>query len=258
MDAAPAFDHSSDSNDEEEFGLFQALPVADVAVDESAWEFLPQSVEEYLARVRQEAKRIPNVVTSHIDPRNYDGERTAAVPLEAQSAALKVPQTAFTKALLEFLGVRLKLQQALLEQGRQKLGASLPPRQDSGAWKAFCLRQGGGISSDNLRAPSRALLLLTIDQGAVNRLLRWQVSWISEEPGLMLQCSQWLFGLMAVLEKPVHKETCAQLRLLLRLCSQQQSEGAEVAAVSQVLAVIAGAFFRQDESLILQGAQYLE
>ena len=95
-------------------------------------------------------------------------------------------------------------------------------------------------------------------QGAINRLLRWQVSWILEEPGLFLPCSCWLFGLMAVLEKPVHKETCAQLRLLLRLCSQHQSSDPAAAAVSQVLAVVAGAYFRQDEMLILQGAPFLE
>lgn len=52
MELSAVLDHSSDSNDDEEFGLFQALPVADVPVDDSAWEFLPQSVEEYLARVR--------------------------------------------------------------------------------------------------------------------------------------------------------------------------------------------------------------
>lgn len=95
-------------------------------------------------------------------------------------------------------------------------------------------------------------------QGAINRLLRWQVGWILEEPELFIQYSQWLFGLMAVLEKPVHKETCAQLRLLLRLCARQQLESPEAAAISQVLAVIAGAYFRQDELLILQGAPFLE
>ena len=65
MEGPPAFDHSSDSNDEEEYGLFQALPVADVPVDDSAWEFLPQSVEEYLARVRWTAANCA------LDPR-YD------------------------------------------------------------------------------------------------------------------------------------------------------------------------------------------
>ena len=64
-----------------------------------------------MATCRQEAKRIPDVVTSEIDPRRFDGQRTAAVPLEAHSAEYNIPQTAFTKALLEFLDVRLKLQQ---------------------------------------------------------------------------------------------------------------------------------------------------
>ena len=110
------------------------------------------------------------------------------------------------------------------------------------------------IRSDLRRSQSHTANL----QGAINRLLRWQVGWILEEPGLFLQCSRWLFGLMAVLEKPVHKETCAQLRLLLRLCAQQRLDTPEAAAISQVLAVIAGAYFRQDELLILQGAPFLE
>ena len=49
---SPLSTHSSSSGDEEEFGLFQALPVADVRIEDLAWEYLPQSVEEYLARVR--------------------------------------------------------------------------------------------------------------------------------------------------------------------------------------------------------------
>ena len=60
---------------------------------------------------------------------------------------------------------------------------------------------------------------------------------------------------MAILEKPVHKETCAQLRLLLRLCSMQQQP--EIAAISNVLAVIAGGYFRQDEGLIIQTDSWL-
>ncbi len=48
----PLSESSYSSADEEEFGLFQALPVAEVSVEDSGWEVLPQSVEEYLARVR--------------------------------------------------------------------------------------------------------------------------------------------------------------------------------------------------------------
>ncbi len=55
---------------------------------------------------------------------------------------------------------------------------------------------------------------------------------------------------MAILEKPVHKETCAQLRLLLRLCAVQLES--ENNGISKVLAVIAGGYFRQDEGLISQ------
>ena len=43
---------SCSGDDDAEFGLFQALPVADVGVEDYGWEVLPQSVEEYLARVR--------------------------------------------------------------------------------------------------------------------------------------------------------------------------------------------------------------
>ncbi|KAK9864333.1 hypothetical protein WJX84_006025 [Apatococcus fuscideae] len=187
---SPLSTHSSSSGDEEEFGLFQALPVADVRIEDLAWEYLPQSVEEYLARVRHEAKRLPDVVTSHIDPRTFDARRTAAVPVEAHSTEWSIQKAVLLKTLVEFLDVRLKLQQALLQEGRPKLGFPLPPRQDSAAWKSFCLQNPDGEAAADPHSSSAALLLLAIDQGAVNRLLRWQVSWVLEDPSLFLQCSR--------------------------------------------------------------------
>ena len=98
------------SKDQEEFGLFQALPVIDCGTEASSWETPPQSVEEYLARVRQEARRLPNVVTSDIDPRRFDARRTNAVPVEALPHEWHIPEKVTWQVLIDFLSTRVELQ----------------------------------------------------------------------------------------------------------------------------------------------------
>ncbi len=62
---------------------------------------------------RQEARHLPNVVTSSIDPRSFDCQRTSAVPLEARSAEWTMLHHSVITMLTEFLGIRLKLQQCV-------------------------------------------------------------------------------------------------------------------------------------------------
>lgn len=53
------------------------------------------------------------------------------------------------------------------------------------------------------------------------RLVRYNVSWLEEggsAPGD--KATRWLFALCALLETPLHADTCATLRNLLRVCSR--------------------------------------
>jgi gem associated protein 2 len=69
---------------------------------------------------------------------------------------------------------------------------------------------------------------------------------------LTLLRSQWLFALTAWLDKPVHAETAAALRQLLRRCCQlraglQQYDDPTLPLLN-ILIAISGAYFCQDEN----------
>ncbi|RDJ94244.1 hypothetical protein B4Q13_15920 [Lacticaseibacillus rhamnosus] len=66
--------------------------------------------------------------------------------------------------------------------------------------------------------------------------------------------SQWLFALIAVLEKPAHSDVVAALRSLSRRlaqlrCTLADASDPQLARVN-TLAVVAGAYFGQDEKLV--------
>jgi survival of motor neuron protein-interacting protein 1 len=70
---------------------------------------------------------------------------------------------------------------------------------------------------------------------------------------LPLLRAQWLFALASRLEKPCHAEVAAAFRALLRHCCKLRAAVAQAAdpvlPQLNVLIVIAGAYFAQDEEL---------
>lgn len=70
---------------------------------------------------------------------------------------------------------------------------------------------------------------------------------------LPLRRAQWLFALAARLEKPCHPEVAAAFRAVLRHCCKLRSmvsaESDPVLPKLNVLIVMAGAYFAQDEKL---------
>jgi survival of motor neuron protein-interacting protein 1 len=122
--SASGSEDAASSSDEEAnrrgFGIYQCLPVDDAEPDWASGE--PASVEEYIRRVRAEARALPAVVASAIDPRIFDDRRTpgrhaalAGVPDDAlrdalaRAAALE-PSPAWACAFLDgFAALRRRL-----------------------------------------------------------------------------------------------------------------------------------------------------
>jgi survival of motor neuron protein-interacting protein 1 len=72
-------------------------------------------------------------------------------------------------------------------------------------------------------------------------------------PSLPLARAQWLFALAARLEKPLHADLAAAFRGLLRHCAALRAGlgggGDPLLARLNVLIVVAGAYFGQDERM---------
>lgn len=88
----------------------------------------------------------------------------------------------------------------------------------------------------------------------VNALLQYHIVWLKASQLLADENVNWIYALAAVLEKPVHVDTSASLRGLLRYLSGLRTESMEepeqvLIPKVKVLSAIAGAYFKQDEKL---------
>jgi hypothetical protein len=97
-------------------------------------------------------------------------------------------------------------------------------------------------------------LLLQLDQVMTQRVLSYQVQWLDGIPSVSSARGQWLYGLLARLEKPLDRNIASVVRQLYRRCCALRSTLAadspsfdvELATLN-VLVGITGAYFGQGE-----------
>ncbi len=118
----------------------------------------PTTGLDYLRQVRWEAKRVPHVVLSDIDPRDFDDRQTTYAQLPPKMAAAPpglAPDPVWEKKFLtSFEELQQELQEYYNQHKSKHLGQklsnlfastttttspSLPPIKDDTAWKRFCL-----------------------------------------------------------------------------------------------------------------------
>lgn len=246
----------------QEFGIHQCLPVAEGEPDWSIGE--PQTVEEYLKRVRYEARKLPDVVTSTIDPQQFDPQQAAASPAAARRAdevaACPLDRKPSIPWVRQFLQQFSSLQQQLQREqellagrpGVPALGAGSPSSLDSAA----AARQGlHGLSLED--SPSSLMpeleQLRGLDQVRVLRRLEEEMQRVLQSGNLSAGDCALLYALAARVERPLHGGTCALFRSLLRHCARLRAALLHardpLLPHLNVLIAIAGGYFGQDEEL---------
>ncbi len=111
----------------------------------------------------------------------------------------------------------------------------------------------GGEGMERLPVPLLSKVVC-MEQLTVGALLERRVARLQASEALGELEAQWLFALAAALEKPVHSGVVAALRALVRrvlaLRAGLGSRGDPQLARLNTLAVVAGAYFGQDERLV--------
>ncbi len=113
----------------------------------------------------------------------------------------------------------------------------------------------GALIQEKVSGPVLSTVLC-LDQVAVGALLQRCVARVTEDGAAPLTETeaQWLFALAAALEKPAHCDVVAALRCLTRrvraLRSGLQSAEDPLLPRLNTLAVVAGAYFGQDDKLV--------
>ncbi|EFN58051.1 expressed protein [Chlorella variabilis] len=277
---------SSEEDDRREFGIYQCLPVE---AGEPRWEEgEPQTVEEYLRRVRYEARQLPDVSAAPPPPpaaaahrqqhaadaphsQRQDAERQrqervqcrehyssaylAADPGVAPCHPSLKPSAAWTRDFLhQFAQLRRRLQREY-ELSSAQAAAGLAG--GDGGPDAAVQAELAALSLDPPSACMPELQQLQgLDQLQVRRQLHSAMREAVRCERLAPEAAAHLYALSARIEKPLHAGTCALYRQLLRLCAQQRAALCVDAAPADpllphlnILITLAGAFFGQDEEL---------
>lgn len=93
--------------------------------------------------------------------------------------------------------------------------------------------------------------ILGMDSVARVSTLRKSINSLETKSTLSRRDCMWLFALCAAVDTPLHADTCAALRSLLRKCASMRAEMAELddeVIMLNILVTIAGRYFKQSEN----------
>jgi len=225
----------------------------------------PMSGLDYLRRVRWEARNIPAVVVSNINPREYDSKQTVTInTITKQNSLAPTPdnlkpnnewEVAFIASFSE-LRQKWNNQRQLENVAYKKPPFPLPSLKDELKLRNYFF---GNASQPNKKVtinptPPLMSLLLMLDEVSVKTLLSFHIAWLEERP-LDSLSAQWIYALLVLLEKPLDADISADLRVLLRYCiilRVAQQNDTPLLPMLNILITIVAKYFGQhnpDESL---------
>ncbi|GAB2265593.1 hypothetical protein Dimus_000633 [Dionaea muscipula] len=191
----------------------------------------PEDGLEYLRRVRWEASQIPNVKVAKLDDK------------------LKKEQTIYMPQIPEIVKCEAHLvpsmqweDEFLADFSELRLGLSLL---ESPCSEVVVVHDDG--------PPPTLSTVLGMDFAARVKMLTRRMNGLLEQAsgGVSKDDCVWLFALCATVDVPLDADACAALRSLLRKCAQllaSKSQLDDEAVMLNILATIAGKYFRQSES----------
>lgn len=173
----------------------------------------PADGEEYLRRVMAEAKTLPSVLVSDIDPRMYDSRRTVSIPSSASTdTSPSFDETASCDAeLLEDFS-RLRLQVAEMKARGREACDSSPEKSSTKRWI--------DIAVDTPKVQELAVL----DNASICEIFVELARGVIQKERLNDQDSLWLFYVLALIEKPLDRDTETVLHSLHSHCLQFRSK----------------------------------
>ncbi|KAK6942633.1 Gemin2/Brr1 [Dillenia turbinata] len=260
----------------------------------------PEDGFEYLRRVRWEAARIPKVKVAKIDQTKLNKEQTVYMPMiptitKCLENLLPLKQWE-DEFLADFADLRLAVSRVEDSSSTdEKLWSKQRIREDrSSQLLESVTNKFYTVSTDkadiynsndpdwstsdkdlspsskesrptvfgieNLKNNPTVSAILSMGSVARVSMLRKHISSIGTATSLSRNDCLWLFALCAVVDTPLHADTCADMRSLLRKCASLRAEKVEVdeeLIMLNILATIAGRYFGQLEKVCCVAVQTL-
>lgn len=236
----------------------------------------PATAEEYLQRVRSEARNTPDVVVAHFDRETFKRKQTVVV---SNSTGFSPAPRGFAPSMLwqgqqaaAFSEIRQRLATTTARiVGERTEKMELPRYKDEESWCQFCF---GRAFLDRLRArqgrppvddeeeeicegltittpvPPLISMISSLDQAMVQKLLEYQIEWL-ETLGFSVAQGCWIFALLAYIEKPLLADSTATIRTLSRHCAtlraaMDSNTEEDLAPLNLLISIIARYFDQTD------------
>ncbi|KAK7101891.1 gem-associated protein 2-like [Littorina saxatilis] len=226
-------------DEEDDDGLLEpALAVDDIADDAFDLNVPPTTGNEYLRRVREEAKKCPKVVVANeLDTSVYRHKQTVKVQPKDTMPAPKgfSPSGTWVKMqVAHFVTLRQKILRFKALMAKKDVGipnVKLPQHNDAESWCRLCFgrlqlkttgedgsSETSSLQNDGNGTPPLLSIIARMDQPTVIKVLEYHVNWL-EATGFTRRQGQWFYSLLASLQKPLTPESCSWLRHLARISS---------------------------------------
>lgn len=228
----------------------------------------PKNPQEYLRHVQLEASRCPDVVVAQIDPKKLRNQTVnvsiagcRAAPL-GFSPGLKWQQeqvSSFSHIRQSVLKKRQLWRDHFLDDN-----VVLPKEEDEDGWRRFCLGErvylsnsaseegadAPGLDYIKMGFPPFLSIVSKLNQSTVSSVLEYLISWF-EERDFVPQLGQWLYALLACLEKPLLPEAHSLIRQLARRCSTvranlENRDDERLSALNLMICIVSRYFDQND------------
>ncbi|KAJ8290306.1 hypothetical protein GJAV_G00011170 [Gymnothorax javanicus] len=242
------------------------LPVEKCDTEEYDLSEPPRNPQEYLRQVQLEASLCPDVVVAQIDPKKLKKKPTVNVSLSGCQAA----PVGFSPSLRwqqrqvgNFSEIRQSVNKHRQHWKAQPLDDNviMPKSDDEEGWKKFCLgenvyhsstpKQGDNPGLDYVKVgfPPFLSIVSRLNQTSVSMVLEYLIKWF-EDNQFVPQLGQWLYALLACLEKPLLPEAHSLIRQLARRCSEVratlESKDETLSAMNLMICLVARYFEQND------------
>ncbi|KAG9268959.1 gem-associated protein 2 [Astyanax mexicanus] len=228
----------------------------------------PRNPQEYLRHVQREASLCPDVVVAQIDPKKLRKNQSVNVSLSGCrtaphgfSPSLKWQQ----QQVSSFSEVRQSVAKHRQHWKAQFLDDNvvMPKPDDEDGWRRFCLgenvylnvthsedRVSPGLDYVKMGFPPFLSIVSKLSQSTVSAVLEYLISWF-EERDFVPQLGQWLYALLACLEKPLLPEAHSLIRQLARRCSAvranlESKDDDRLSALNLLICIVARYFEQID------------
>ncbi|XP_076843898.1 gem-associated protein 2 isoform X2 [Brachyhypopomus gauderio] len=245
------------------------LPVEPSADEQYDVNEPPRNPQEYLRHVQREASLCPDVVVAQIDPKKLRKGQCVNVSFTGCRAAPHGFSPSLRRQQLEvssFSAVRQSVTKTQQHWKAQFLddNVAMPKPDDEDGWRKFCLgenvflnitssegdTENPGLDYVKIGFPPFLSIMSKLSQSTISAVLEYLISWF-EENDFVPQLGQWLYALLACLEKPLLPEAHSLIRQLARRCAGvranlESKDDERLSALNLMICIVARYFDQND------------